>query len=196
MSRILFKDRVALVTGGTKGIGRAICMHLAEHGAQVACAYGHDQKAAEGYQRECADKEYPGRVYQCDVMEPDQILAMVEQSGFRIVGVAMRHLTGAEAGVLYDIHKGKHFFDGLVRLISAGPTVAVMLEAPDAIASLRRLVGATDPAEAAPGTIRARFGKDKSENAVHASDSPERVAHESSVYFADCPRTVMRPKEA
>ena len=79
MEGILFKDRVALVTGGTKGIGRAICMHLAEHGAQVACVYGHDQKAAEGYQLECSEKGYQGKVYLCDVTEPDQILATVEQ---------------------------------------------------------------------------------------------------------------------
>lgn len=119
------------------------------------------------------------------------VLAMVERAGFTIVGVAMRRLTREEAGVLYDVHRGKPFFDGLVELISGGPSIAAMLEAPDAIASLRRLVGSTDPADAAPGTIRARFGKDKSLNAVHASDSPERVAHESAVYFGDCPRTLM-----
>jgi len=120
-----------------------------------------------------------------------EVLAMVERAGFRIVGLAMRRLTRDEAGVMYDVHAGKHFFDGLVDLVCSGPAVAVMLEAPDAVASLRRLVGATDPAEAAPGTIRAKHGKNKSENAVHASDSPERVAHESAVYFGDCPRTVM-----
>ncbi|MBM3307661.1 MAG: nucleoside-diphosphate kinase [Candidatus Eisenbacteria bacterium] len=120
-----------------------------------------------------------------------EVLAMVERAGFTIVGIAMRRLTREEAAVMYDVHAGKHFFDGLVALICSGPAVAVMLEAPDAVAALRRLVGATDPAEAAPGTIRAKHGKSKSENAVHASDSPERVAHESAIYFGDCPRTVM-----
>jgi 3-oxoacyl-(acyl-carrier-protein) reductase len=79
VDRILFKDRVALVTGGTKGIGRAICMHLAEHGTQIGCGYGHDVQAAESYRREFAEKGYQGNVYQCDITEPDQILAMVEQ---------------------------------------------------------------------------------------------------------------------
>ena len=79
MDRILFKDRVALVTGGNKGIGKAICMHLAEHGCRVACGYGHDRKAAETYEKEFREKGYEGNIYQCDVIEPDQIVAMVEQ---------------------------------------------------------------------------------------------------------------------
>lgn len=120
------------------------------------------------------------------------VLAMIERAGFSIVGIASRRLTPDEAARLYDVHAGKHFFEGLVELISAGPSIAVMLEAPDAVASLRRLVGATDPADAAPGTIRARFGRDKSLNAVHASDSPERVDHESALYFGDCPRAITR----
>jgi NAD(P)-dependent dehydrogenase (short-subunit alcohol dehydrogenase family) len=79
MSRILFKDRVALVTGGTKGIGKAICIHLAEHGCRIACGYGRDVKAAEAYEEEFRAKGYQGGVYQCDVTEPDQIGALVER---------------------------------------------------------------------------------------------------------------------
>ncbi|MBI4573322.1 MAG: 3-oxoacyl-[acyl-carrier-protein] reductase [candidate division NC10 bacterium] len=79
MERLLFKDRVALVTGGTKGIGKAICLHLALHGCRVACGYGRDQKAAEAYEQEFLQKGYQGKVYQCDVTEPDQIVAMVGQ---------------------------------------------------------------------------------------------------------------------
>jgi acetoacetyl-CoA reductase len=77
MARILFENRVALVTGGTKGIGKAICMHLAEHGARIACGYGHDVQAAEAFQKEFVKKGYHGDIYQCDVTEPDQIFAMV-----------------------------------------------------------------------------------------------------------------------
>jgi 3-oxoacyl-(acyl-carrier-protein) reductase len=77
MARILFKDRVALVTGGTKGIGKAICLHLAEHGAQVACVYGHDQKGAEAYLQEFLRKGYQGQIYQCDVTEAEEVFAMV-----------------------------------------------------------------------------------------------------------------------
>ncbi|MBI4840281.1 MAG: 3-oxoacyl-[acyl-carrier-protein] reductase [candidate division NC10 bacterium] len=79
MTRILFKDRVALVTGGNKGIGKAICMHLAEHGCRIACGYGRDRKAADAYEREFSQKGYQGKVYQCDVTEPEQIFATVEQ---------------------------------------------------------------------------------------------------------------------
>ncbi len=79
MERILFKDRVALVTGGTKGIGKAICLHLAEHGARIACGYGHDQRAAEAVEQEFREQGYEGSIYQCDVTEPDQIVALVER---------------------------------------------------------------------------------------------------------------------
>jgi acetoacetyl-CoA reductase len=79
MGQEAFENRVALVTGGTKGIGRAICMHLAEHGARIACVYGHDRAAADAYRREYVANGYKGEVYQCDVTEPEQVAATVEQ---------------------------------------------------------------------------------------------------------------------
>ncbi len=79
MARILFRDRVALVTGGTKGIGKAICMHLAEHGCRVACGYGRDRQAADAFLKEFREKSYEGDIYQADVTEPDQIFAMVDR---------------------------------------------------------------------------------------------------------------------
>jgi acetoacetyl-CoA reductase len=79
MGQDTFENRVALVTGGTKGIGRAICLHLAEHGATVACVYGHDRVAAAAYRDEYLSKGYKGEVYQCDITEPDQVAAAVEK---------------------------------------------------------------------------------------------------------------------
>ncbi len=79
MSTMLFEDRVALVTGGTKGIGKAICTDLAEHGGQVACVYGHDRKAAEACERELAARALRVVTYECDVTEPDQVSSMVER---------------------------------------------------------------------------------------------------------------------
>ena len=118
------------------------------------------------------------------------IVDVVEKAGFRIVGAASRLLTVAEADAFYDVHRGKEFFDPLVEYITSGLTFGLMLEADDAVALLRRTVGATDPNDAAPGTIRALFGESLRRNAVHASDSAERVEHESAVYFADCPRAL------
>ena len=119
-----------------------------------------------------------------------EIVTVIERAGFEIVGVASRRLTRAEAARFYGVHQGKPFFEGLVAHVTSGLTVGLMLEAPDAVAALRRIVGATDPAEALPGTIRALFGRSVRENAVHASDSPESVAVESELFFGDCPRTL------
>jgi len=118
------------------------------------------------------------------------ILSAVEEAGFRIVGLASRRLNREEAGRFYDVHVGKPFFDALVEFITSGMTIGVMLERDDAVPKLREIVGATDPAKAVAGTIRARFGSSLTENAVHASDSPERVEYESSVFFGDCGRAI------
>jgi nucleoside-diphosphate kinase len=117
------------------------------------------------------------------------IVSALERAGFVIIGMAARRLTREEAEGLYDVHRGKDFFEPLVRFIASGMTIGIMMQGPD-IAALRELIGKTDPAEAAEGTIRAMYGRTLRENAVHASDSPERIARESSFYFADCPRAL------
>jgi nucleoside-diphosphate kinase len=120
-----------------------------------------------------------------------QIVAAIERGGFRIVGVVSRRLTTSEAERFYGVHRGKPFYERLVAFVTSGPTLGIMLEAPEAVSALRAAVGATDPAEAAPGTIRALYGKNITENAVHASDSPENVAFESAFFFDDCPRALV-----
>ena len=120
-----------------------------------------------------------------------EIIAALEDGGFAIAGVVSRRLTVEEASGLYEAHVGKPFFEALVEFMTSGVSIGILLNAPDALAALRRLVGATKPSEAEPGTIRARFGKDLQQNAVHACDSPERVERESGFYFGDCPRAVV-----
>ena len=117
------------------------------------------------------------------------IVAAVERAGFSIAGVASRRLTADEAGRLYDVHKDKPFFGPLIDFITSGMTVGLLLSGPG-VAALRKLIGATDPAEAAPGTVRALYGRNLRENAVHASDSTERIEYEARFYFEDCPRTL------
>ncbi|MFH1690330.1 MAG: nucleoside-diphosphate kinase [Candidatus Eisenbacteria bacterium] len=117
------------------------------------------------------------------------IVAALECAGFSVAGIASRKLTAAEASLLYDVHEGKPFFGPLVDFITSGMTVGLLLSGPG-IPALRKLIGATDPSKAEPGTIRALYGRSLRENAVHASDSNERIEHEARCYFEDCPRTL------
>ncbi len=114
--------------------------------------------------------------------ETGQILAMMEAGGFRILRMKMVRLSPEEARRFYHVHEGKPFLENLVEYMSSGPICAIVLEREEAIAKLRELVGATDPAEAAEGTIRQRFGVDKGHNAVHASDATE-TAEEEIAFF-------------
>jgi len=111
-----------------------------------------------------------------------RILARLEAEGFAIRRLKMVRLSPAEVRLFYAVHAGKPFLERLVEYISSGPLCAVLLEREDAIARLRQLAGATDPAEAAPGTIRREFGLDKTRNAVHASDGPGTVAAEKAFF--------------
>ena len=118
-----------------------------------------------------------------------EIITDLERAGFELLGIASRRLTAEEAGRLYDIHRGKPFFEPLVEFITSGISIGLMLGGPG-IPVLRQLIGKTDPAEAAEGTIRAKFGRTLRENAVHASDSVERLDYEAGFYFGDCPRAL------
>jgi nucleoside-diphosphate kinase len=111
------------------------------------------------------------------------ILSMVEQSGFRIVGLKMRRIAKNEAEAFYAVHKARPFFSGLVTFMTEGPVVVMVLEREDAIAKWRDLMGATNPANAAEGTVRKRFGENIERNSVHGSDAPETAAEEIPFFF-------------
>ncbi len=113
------------------------------------------------------------------------ILKMITDSGFRIVALRMHHLSRNDAMRFYAVHRDRPFYGELVEYMSSGPIVAAILEGEDAVTSYRRLVGATNPQEAADGTIRAKFGTDKTANAVHASDSDENARLEWQQHFAE-----------
>lgn len=106
------------------------------------------------------------------------ILSRFEKAGMRVAAMRMVHLTAAEAREFYRVHEGKPFLDDLVRFMSSGPIVAAVLEGQGAIARVAEVVGPTDPAKAAPGTIRGDFGLDIEKNSVHRSDATETAAAE------------------
>lgn len=114
------------------------------------------------------------------------IIARLEEEGFRIVAMKRVHLTRAQAEGFYAEHRGRGFFDELCTFMSRGPIVVMALEREDAIAKYREVIGATDPKKAAPGTIRALYGANVGENAVHGSDKPETAVREIGYYFAGC----------
>jgi len=111
------------------------------------------------------------------------ILGEVERAGFEILAIRMVRLKPDEARRFYAVHEGKPFLDDLVAFMSSGPAVPVRLRRADAIRMLRDLIGATDPKEAKPGTIRALHAESKQLNAVHSSDSPESAAIEIPFFF-------------
>lgn len=113
------------------------------------------------------------------------VLARIQAAGFRVLGFKMVRLSPIAAGAFYEVHKGKPFYDGLVEFMSSGPCVPVALEKVNAVADFRTLIGATDPANAAPGTIRKDYADSKGENIVHGSDSPENGRIEIAFFFPE-----------
>ncbi|HEX7413432.1 MAG TPA: nucleoside-diphosphate kinase [Bacteroidia bacterium] len=116
------------------------------------------------------------------------ILAMMNKAGFTIKAMKYLRLSKEQAGNFYAVHKERPFYGELVEYMSSGPIVAAVLEKNNAVADFRTLIGATDPAKAADGTIRKLFAKSISANAVHGSDSDENAAIEASFFFSGLER--------
>jgi nucleoside-diphosphate kinase len=114
-----------------------------------------------------------------------EIIAQIQKAGFRIVGMKLVRMTAEQAGAFYAVHRERPFYAELVRFMSSGPVIPIVLEKDNAVADFRTLIGATDPAEAAEGTIRKRFARSKGENAIHGSDSPENARTEIAFFFAE-----------
>jgi nucleoside-diphosphate kinase len=113
-----------------------------------------------------------------------KILTRIEENGFQIIAMKKLWLTKKQAEGFYAVHKGKPFFDSLTNYMSSGPCMAMVLQKGNAIAAWRKLMGATNPANAEPGTIRKDFAVDLEKNSVHGSDAPETAAYEISYFFS------------
>jgi nucleoside-diphosphate kinase len=112
------------------------------------------------------------------------IIAIIQKAGFRVAGMKMRRLAQIEAEAFYGVHRERPFYSSLVKFMTEGPVVVLVLEAPDAIKKWRDTMGATNPANAAEGTIRKRFAQSIERNAVHGSDAPETAAVEIPFFFS------------
>ncbi len=134
------------------------------------------------------------------IIKPDAVAKNVigeiynrfEKAGLRIVAARMEHLSAEKAGEFYAVHKERPFYGDLVEFMTSGPVMVQVLEGENAIAKNREVMGATNPADAAPGTIRADFAQTVDENAVHGSDGPDTARAEIAFFFGDdgvCPRT-------
>jgi nucleoside-diphosphate kinase len=114
-----------------------------------------------------------------------KILALLEDKGFTLRAARVVQLTPAQAGEFYAVHRGRPFYDDLVSFMTSAPCMPVVLERAGAVAALREAIGATDPAEAAEGTVRKLYAESKGRNAIHASDSDENAAREIGFFFAE-----------
>jgi nucleoside-diphosphate kinase len=114
-----------------------------------------------------------------------KIIAHLQDAGFRVLGMRMLRLAHPQAAEFYAVHRGRPFYPELVAFMTSGPVVPLALERDDAVAVLRRVIGSTDPAEAADGTIRKLYAESKGRNAIHASDSDENAAREVAFFFAE-----------
>jgi nucleoside-diphosphate kinase len=131
--------------------------------------------------------------YTLTIIKPDafgaqkagKIIALLEEKGFSIVAARAMRMTKEQAGLFYEVHKDRPFYGELVEFMTSGPCMPLVLEKAGAVASLRDAIGATDPAEAAEGTVRKLYAESKGRNAIHASDSDENAAREARFFFAE-----------
>jgi len=114
-----------------------------------------------------------------------EVLGRIQKAGFKVLGFKQIRLTKASAGEFYAVHRGRPFYEGLVEFMTSGPCVPIALEKENAVADYRTLIGATDPKDAAEGTIRNLFADNKGENIVHGSDSPENGIREVAFFFSE-----------
>ena len=114
-----------------------------------------------------------------------KIVAHLQDAGFTLRAARLVRLTPAEAGAFYAVHRERPFYADLVAFMTSGPCLPMALERDEAVASLRQVIGATDPAEAAPGTVRKLYAESKGRNAIHASDSDENARREVAFFFTE-----------
>jgi nucleoside-diphosphate kinase len=113
------------------------------------------------------------------------ILAHLENAGFKVIASRVLRLTDAQAKEFYAVHKDRPFYGSLVSFMTSGKCMPIVLQRDDAVSELRRVIGATDPAQAEDGTVRKLYAESKERNAIHASDSDENAARESRFFFAE-----------
>ena len=132
--------------------------------------------------------------YTLTIVKPDafgagkagKIIALLEEKGFSIMASRVLRMSREQAGQFYEVHRERPFYGELVEFMTSGACMPLILERDDAVASLRDAIGATDPADAAAGTVRKLFAESKGRNAIHASDSDENAAREARFFFAEC----------
>jgi len=121
-----------------------------------------------------------------------EILAHLEGAGFTVRALRLLSLSAEQAGAFYAVHRGRPFYDELVEFMTSGPVMPMVLEAQGAVTLLRETIGATDPAEAAEGTVRKLYAESKGRNAIHASDSDENARNEIAFFFSEHERLAVR----
>src|ERR1044071_7642078 len=131
--------------------------------------------------------------YTLTIVKPDafgsgkagKIIAHLESQGFKVLASRVMHMSQAEAGEFYAVHKERPFYGSLVGFMTSGPCMPMILEKADAVSALRAAIGATDPAQAEAGTVRKLYAESKERNAIHASDSDENATRESGFFFPE-----------